>query len=210
MAYLCEKYGQIRDKSIFIGGDHLSSFSTVLSSLMRYGNDFKLVWIDAHADIHSFDSSPSWNLHGMVVRLLMTHSVPDVPRLLPSQICYIGLRSVEQAEWDFIHENNIMYVTSETLHSYNRNNALLSIRSFILDQHVHISLDVDAFDPSIISNTGTPEENGLSIVDFVSILNIIKSSGTHYATDIMEINPQLGDNDASVVTLKKVCSLLVD
>jgi len=77
---------------VFIGGDHLSSFSTILGSLIRYGNDFRLVWIDAHADIHSLDTSPSWNMHGMVVRLLMTHTIPNIKRLLPYQLFYVGLR----------------------------------------------------------------------------------------------------------------------
>jgi arginase len=204
MAEHCIDYSKSRDLSIFVGGDHLSAYATVMSSLIKYGNNFKLVWIDAHADIHSFESSPSWNLHGMVVRLLMTHNVTGVPKLLPSQLYYIGLRSVEEAEWSFIHEQDIKYISAEMLFSNNRNKYLKDFKKFIKNQVVHLSLDVDAFDSGIVSNTGTPESGGLQVSDFKSILEIIRYNSSNVAVDIMEINPELGDNDKGVEVLKDI------
>lgn len=80
---------------------------TVLGSLMRYGTAVWLIWIDAYTNIHIFESSPSKNLHGMVVRMFMTHTFPTIPQLLQSQLIYVGLHSVELVEMDFVKQHNI-------------------------------------------------------------------------------------------------------
>ena len=96
----CEKMiragkGTTHTHSLFIGGDHLTSMCTILASLKVHGKNFKLLWMDAHADIHNQSTSPSKNRHGMVVNMLINHTYAGIPRLDPSQIMYIGLRSTE-------------------------------------------------------------------------------------------------------------------
>jgi arginase len=203
----CLYYSMGRPHSIFMGGDHSTSFGTVMSSLRKYGNNFKLVWIDAHTDIHSFESSPSWNLHGMVVRMLMEHQYHGIPQLMPEQIIFIGTRSSEKPELDFIRQNNIQVIKMtdlqrDTIGSINR------LKNFIKGHNVHISLDVDVLDPTIMSSTGTREPGGLMIDGLIQILHIIDNNSNHYATDIMEFNPDLGNSDTSLQTIKKVIHFL--
>ena len=111
----CYKYINTYNHSIFFGGDHLSSYGTILGSLIKYGNNFKLLWIDAHTDIHSFETSPSKNLHGMVVNFLLNHNYENIPRLNSNQILYIGIRSVEQEEYNFITQWNISYISMKDI-----------------------------------------------------------------------------------------------
>jgi len=99
--------------SVFIGGDHLTSMCSVLASLKVYGNNFKLLWMDAHADIHNQKTSPSKNKHGMVVNMLINHSYTGIPRLDPAQVMYIGLRSTEREEDEFIKKWKIRTVLSK-------------------------------------------------------------------------------------------------
>jgi len=204
----CLKYSDNRAHSIFMGGDHLASFATILASLRKYGNNFKLIWLDAHTDIHSFETSVSWNMHGMVVRLLMTHSIKDVPQLHSDQILYIGLRSIDQEELSFIHTQKINMITMENW-KINKTASLEKIGDFVIYNKVHISLDVDVLDPSIMSCTGTPVENGMSLHDIKSIISTIRQYAvSHFATDIMEFNPQLGNFKVSFDTLKNIVDIL--
>jgi arginase len=204
----CLKYSSDRKHSIFMGGDHLASFATILASLRKYGNKFKLIWLDAHTDIHSFDTSVSWNLHGMVVRLLMTHTIKNIPQLQSDQILYIGLRSIDDDEIKFIRSNNINMITIEEWQN-NKKLSFEKLGDFVIYNNVHISLDVDVLDPTIMSSTGTPVENGMSIEDITNIIHIIREySSSHFATDIMEFNPQLGNFKVSFDTLKNIVAIL--
>jgi len=204
----CVKYSSNRKHSIFMGGDHLASFATILASLRKYGNNFKLIWLDAHTDIHSFDTSVSWNLHGMVVRLLMTHTIKNIPQLQSDQILYIGLRSIDDDEIKFIRSHNINMITIEEWKN-NKEASFEKLGDFVIYNNVHISLDVDVLDPSIMSSTGTPVENGMFIEDITNIIHIIREySSSHFATDIMEFNPQLGNFKVSFDTLKNIVAIL--
>lgn len=204
----CLKYSNQRKHSIYMGGDHLASFATILSSLRKYGNNFKLIWLDAHTDIHSFDTSISWNLHGMVVRLLMTHNIKDVPQLQSDQILYIGLRSIDDEEIKFIQSHNINMISMEEWKT-NKKASFEKLGDFVIYNNVHISLDVDILDPTIMSSTGTPVENGMSVEDINNIIHIIREySISHFATDIMEFNPQLGNFKVSFETLKNIVAIL--
>jgi arginase len=204
----CLNYSSQHKHSIFMGGDHLASFATILASLRKYGNNFKLIWLDAHTDIHSFDTSVSWNLHGMVVRLLMTHTIKNIPQLQSDQILYIGLRSIDDDEIKFIQSHNINMISMEEW----KNNKKLSFEklgNFVIYNNVHISLDVDVLDPTIMSSTGTPVENGMYVEDITNIIHIIREySSSHFATDIMEFNPQLGNFKVSFDTLKNIVAIL--
>ena len=204
----CLKYSNQRKHSIFMGGDHLASFATILASLKKYGNNFKLIWLDAHTDIHSFDTSISWNLHGMVVRLLMTHNIKDIPQLQSEQILYIGLRSIDDEEIRFIRLHNINMITMEEFRK-DKKASFEKLGDFVIYNNVHISLDVDVLDPTIMSSTGTPVDNGMSVEDIQNIIHIIREySVSHFATDIMEFNPQLGNFKVSFDTLKKIVDIL--
>jgi arginase len=204
----CLKYSNNRKHSIFMGGDHLASFATILASLRKYGNNFKLIWLDAHTDIHNFDTSVSWNLHGMVVRLLMTHNLKDIPQLLSDQILYIGLRSIDDEEIRFIQSHHINMISMEEWKN-NKKASFEKLGNFVIYNNVHISLDVDVLDPKIMSSTGTPVDNGMSIEDIKNIIDIIREySISHFATDIMEFNPQLGNFKVSFDTLKQIVDIL--
>ena len=204
----CLNYSDGKNHSIFMGGDHLTSFGTVLASLRKYGNNFKLVWMDAHTDIHSFESSVSWNMHGMVVRLLMTHTFKDIPTLKADQIIYIGVRSIDEEEINFIRKHNISMISMEEWKT-NKKASFEKLGNFVIYNNVHISLDVDVLDPSIMSSSGTLVENGMSLEDITNTIDIIREYCiSHFATDIMEFNPQLGNFKVSFNTLKKIVDIL--
>jgi arginase len=204
----CLRFSRSRSHSIFMGGDHSTSFGTVLSSLRKYGNNFRLIWIDAHTDIHSFESSPSLNLHGMVVRMLMEHAYTDIPQLKPEQLLFIGTRSSEIPELEFIRRKDIQVISMRQINT-NPRECFERIAHFVHNQNVHISLDVDVLDPSVMSSTGTREPDGLQIDELLAFINCVRyHCRSHFATDIMEFNPKLGNRRISIKTLKKIIDYL--
>ena len=196
--YILAKYITcIPECNIFVGGDHLTSFGTVLSSLIKYGNRFKLLWIDAHADVHSFETSPTKNLHGMVIRMLLSHTFRDVPKLLPEQILYVGLRSAEKEELDYIKKHKIKYMKD-----ININECL----AFCANSPVHISLDIDALN---FSSTGTPVPDGISEEQLYQLIRALKFQifnkllKRECIFDVMEYNPKISRNNAADISIIK-------
>lgn len=200
---ICFNYLNTYKHSIFFGGDHLTSFGTILGCLKKYNNNFKIVWMDAHTDIHNFDTSPSKNLHGMVVNFLLNHTYPDIPRLLPNQILYVGIRSVEKEEWNFIKKWNIDYIKMEDI-NIDLNRTINKIKKFVKSNNVHVSLDVDVFDPSIMFSTGTREPDGMYLDQFEVILETIKCNSNHFSTDIMEFNSKIGKKDKVQISIETI------
>jgi arginase len=197
----CEKMirGGAHTHSLFIGGDHLTSMCTILASLKVHGKKFKLVWMDAHADIHNQATSPSKNRHGMVVNMLINHTYAGIPRLDPSQIMYIGLRSTEPEEDEFIKKWRIRTVRADDLR-ISQTNSYRKIADFVTGSNTHISLDVDVLDPKEMTATATPAPRGVYLDQVLTIMGIVNSSArNYYATDIMEYNPKkfAGDADAA-------------
>jgi len=190
-----------------IGGDHYTSVATILGSLMIHGPRLRLVYLDAHGDIHNTKTSPSGNMHGMVLRSLIEHSTKGIPRLRPSQILYIGIRDLEKEEWDFIDKKKIQYIPAMAFHE-NNPTIWRTLSNFIGENPVHVSLDVDVLDPSFMSSTGTRAPNGISITDLEKVLNICKPD----FLDIVEYNPTIGtvkQRKTSLQTMKKIISWII-
>jgi arginase len=207
LANICFSKIDENDFTLFLGGDHYSSFATILGSLKKYDSRLRILWIDAHADIHSMKTSPSGNMHGMPVRFLMTHSFIDTPILKPEQIMYIGLRSVESEEWDFIHQKNIKYITAEEFHK-SPEKAYQRIGEFVKDSPLHISLDVDSLDPSIMCSTGTAVLGGLLLSHLQRILHTSnKNTESIVALDLMEYNPTIGSEEEKRVSKETMKSI---
>lgn len=188
----CEKMlrSTSTDHSVFIGGDHLTSMCSILASLKVYGNNFKLLWMDAHADIHNQKTSPSKNKHGMVVNMLINHTYSGIPRLNPSQVMYIGLRSTEPEEDEFIKKWKICTLYADDIRK-NEMKSYRKIKNFVLNSNAHISFDVDILDPSEMTATATPSPRGVYLNQVLTMLGIVNSSArNYYATDIMEYNPK--------------------
>ena len=188
----CEKMlrSTSTNHSVFIGGDHFTSMCSVLASLKVYGNNFKLLWMDAHADIHNEKTSPSKNKHGMVVNMLINHTYAGIPRLNPSQVMYIGLRSTEPEEDEFIKKWKIRTVYADDIRKH-ETNSYRKIADFVLNSNTHVSLDVDVLDPSEMTATATPAPKGVYLNQVLTVLGIVNSSArNYYATDVMEYNPK--------------------
>ena len=181
---------------VTIGGDHSIAYSTISSSLHTYKDSLHVVWIDAHTDIHTQSTSHSKNLHGMPVGHLMgfeNHPIAKFDRtnLDPSQITYIGIRDIDDAE-------------SERMNLFNIYSGLENLAERIKGKDVYISLDMDSMDPTVFPCTGTPVRKGLSLED---VLQIIQTVGTRaVGLDLVEFDPLVrrGASDACLEHIDKI------
>ena len=177
-----------------IGGDHSMSIATVADSIRRYP-DLKVIWMDAHADINTYENSNTKNFHGMPLSILTGIENESKlnfvrKRINPNNIMYVGIRDVDPFEKKVISDYQMKVVTIEEIHE-NPSAAWGKISNFIGNCPVHFSFDVDVLDPSVIPSTGTSVDNGLYLEPCKKIVdNMIRQN--LISVDITELNLTIG------------------
>jgi arginase len=202
-----------------IGGDHSIAIGSVSGTKMAYPNErLGVVWIDAHADLHSPWTTPSGNVHGMPLSLLMHiekkgRNKPRVytmdtwdrlrkigmsgPKLVPSDLVFIALRDYEEEEAAIIKEYGIKVITVDDLRAKGASAVVRETLAHLTAcEKIHVSFDVDSLDPSISIGTGTPVPNGLSLSEASELLAGFCSDSKTATLDVVEINPALDTGNA--------------
>ena len=178
-----------------IGGDHSMSIATVSDSIRRYPN-LKLIWMDAHADINTYDKSTTKNFHGMPLSILTgIEKDPSLKfikkNIKPKNILYIGIRDIDPFEQEIISKYNMNIITVDEIQELNNNTYWGKISNFIEDDPVHFSFDVDVLEPNVLPSTGTLVENGLQLEPCKYIIDNIMSKNV-VSTDLTELNLTIG------------------
>ncbi|MCO4754124.1 MAG: arginase [Bacteriovoracaceae bacterium] len=218
---LGEVISQELEKNRFVftlGGDHSLAVGT-LAGTLGHDPNVKIIWVDAHADINTPETSPSHNTHGMPVALamgLVKHEDAKgqfdwMPRLRPENIAYIGLRDVDPGEQKFIDDLGILAFTAEETKKLGIEKVLETILKNLDpegESNFHISFDVDGIDPQFFPSTGTPVAGGISLEEGKTIIESFVSTGRLLALDMVEVNPLLGNAQALQKTLESSISLV--
>ena len=206
---------------IVLGGDHSLAISTLSSSICKYGQDIKVLWFDAHADINSYTESNSKNIHGMVLNYLCNINIPKynfdcnsaplfkfIPskKLNPSNIMYIGIRDLDEYEKDVLKYYNIQRITCDNVNN-NPEMCIDKINTFIGNSKTHLSIDIDALDPLFVPCTGTPVDDGIQLDKLQYILKNMNTKNVIH-TDVVEYNPSLGNMQEQIRTQETIKSLL--
>lgn len=175
------------------GGDCGTAVAPIAYLNEKYAGKIGLLWIDAHADIHTPSTSPSGNFHGMPVRLLVgdpefTVHVP-VP-LRADQIAYLGLRNTEAEEDRVIKLNRIPRYTPPEL-KYNRplDEVLKRFQKSGIT-HLHLHVDTDVMDPSVWPHVHVPAPGGLMLERLIDILQYLRARMPVAGCCLTEYAPQ--------------------
>jgi arginase len=219
LAYEVYKYLRNNVFPIVVGGDHSIAIGSVSGTKMAYpGERLGVVWIDAHADLHSPWTTPSGNVHGMPLALLMHiekkgRNRPQVytmekwdmlrrvgtagPKLEPRDLVFIALRDYEPEEKAIIAEHGIKVITVDQLREKGAEAVVQETLGHLAAcQRIHVSFDVDSLDPSISMGTGTPVPNGLWVEEARVLLTGLCRDPRTTTLDVVEINPALDDKNA--------------
>ncbi len=200
---------------IFLGGDHSMAMGTVggVSALGATG----VIWIDAHADFNTPDTSPSGNLHGMPLAHLVGMGLPDLvnmgrpgPKIDPHHVVLIGLRNVDAGERDYLRR---IGMRAYTMRDIDERGLAAIAREAIIHvaglPRVHVSLDMDSLDPRFAPGVGTPVPGGLTYREAHLLMEMLAESRKVTSLDIVEINPILDDgNQTAEVAVELATSLL--
>jgi arginase len=195
--------------TLVIGGDHSVAFGTVAAAI-KCNPDVGVVWVDAHADLNTPLTSPSGNMHGMPLGLLMglcdPASIPgfewmqEVPQLKPEQLSYIGLRDVDKGEAKAIRDLGIQAFTMHDIDRYGIGGVVNQVLKNQGDRPLHLSYDIDAVDPIEAPSTGTVVRGGLTFREAHFVAEAISDTGNLKSMDIVEVNPQLEPGEGANMT----------
>lgn len=192
-----------------IGGDHSMAIATVADSLNRCPNNLKVIWIDAHPDINTYNSSISKNIHGMPLAYLTgldSNSNFDFIKnyLSFENLLYIGIRDIDEYEQKIIDKYSIKYIS---VHEFNSDfeKSIKKIKNFVSGCPIHISFDVDSIEPSKMPCTGTTSNDGLLVNNLFLLFRELYEHNIIINTDITELNLELGTTNDKV---KSLCNLM--
>ena len=191
---------------IMLGGDHTLATGTI-SAIARHcratGKRLRVLWLDAHSDCNTPESSPSGNLHGMPVSSLCGLGPAELaslsgttPALPASAFCQIGLRSVDTSEKLMIRELGLEVYDMRAIDELGMREVMRRALDGLLgtegeDTHLHLSFDVDFLDPDIAPGTGTPVRGGPTYREAQLCMEMIADTGRLASLDIVELNPAL-------------------
>lgn len=194
---------------LVLGGDHSMAIGTIAgiaNHCKKHKKRFGVIWIDAHADINTPDTSPSGNIHGMPVAVSLGYGPPELTKvggdftsLAPHQIAMIGLRSVDEGEAKLIKKLKIEAHTMSDLDKHGVHRIIAKVLSSMRAKvdHLHVSFDLDSVDPAIAGGVGTPVPGGLTYREAHLIMEAVAESGYMSSFEIAEVNPILDNRNAS-------------
>ena len=213
-----EVYEQLFDEffPVIMAGDHSTAYGTIAGIKKTHPKKrLGVVWIDAHADLHSPYTTPSGNMHGMPLAMacgidILECKVNDPkgetieyweqlknvgvagPKIYPEDIVFISVRDFEKPENYLINKHNINFIETEDVKKLGAEK--IAQKALQMLDHcdlIYVSFDVDSMDSRISTGTGTPVPNGLT-VDEAKVLNVeLAKNPKVCAWEIVEVNPTL-------------------
>ena len=201
---------------IVLGGDHSIALGTLGGLASRRGPG-AVLWIDAHADLNTPDTTPSGNVHGMPLAAALglagsSFESPSwtLPALQPERVAVIGARSIDPGERALIGD---LALAVHTMSDVDRR----GIEAVVADalerargaQFVHVSLDMDGLDPEVAPGVGTPVRGGLTYREAHLAMELVAATGLLSSLEIVEVNPILDrENTTAALAVELALSVL--
>ena len=189
----------IRDGTIpvFLGGDHSASIGSIGG--VTHDGECGLIWIDAHGDFNTPETSETGNIHGMALAILCGRGpkeLVDVGRagakLNPTQVILIGPRELDEIEKENLRASGCTIFTMRDIDELGMSTVIARALETLRDcRHIHVSLDMDSIDPNEAPGVGTPVSGGLTYREAQLLMETISDTGLLRSLDIMETNPIL-------------------
>lgn len=206
---------------VVLGGDHAISMGTVAGTASYFHereSKVGLIWIDAHADMNTPESTPSGNIHGMPLAVnigmgaeALTHLRGFAPKVNPKNVALVGIRSVDAQERINVRKSGIMSFTMRDIDERGMRSVMDEAIRVASNgtEGIHVSLDLDAVDPSEAPGVGTPVKGGLSYREAHLALEMIADSRKLLSIDCVEVNPVIDEaNRTAMLAVEFLCSAL--
>jgi arginase len=189
---------------VILGGDHSLAMGSVAGAAAHAGGRIGLLWIDAHADLNTPETSPTGNVHGMPLATLLGRGDPmllDIggksPVVLPRHAALLGVRDVDPGERALIRELGLAVYTMKELDERGTGTCIREALARVTKgtKGFHLSFDMDALDPEVAPGVGTPVPGGLTYREAHLACELVAETGKLLSLDVVEVNPILDERN---------------
>ena len=206
--HLAAAVGQALSRGRFalaLGGDHsvaVGTMSGVSQHFRERGQKAGIIWLDAHADMNTPDSSPSGNVHGMPLACIVGMGPPELTHLLgyapivdPRNAVIVGLRDVDQMEKPHVRDSGVRAFTMRHIDERGLRSVMEEAIRLACDGTAgfHLSLDMDFVDPQDAPGVGTPVRGGVTYREAHLAMEMICDSGQMVSMEVVEVNPVIDE-----------------
>lgn len=193
---------------LVLGGDHSIAIGTI-AGMASYCRTHKkrlgVLWIDAHGDLNTPETTPSGNIHGMPMAasvgngaIELTSVGGDFKKVDPKDVVLIGTRDLDEGERKFIRHSGISTFTMEEIDKHGMSTVMSrALRKLHQCDYLHVSFDLDGVDPQVAPGVGTPVKGGLNYREAHLIMETLNESGKMTSLEVVEVNPILDNRNQS-------------
>jgi arginase len=201
---------------LVLGGDHSVALGT-LGGLASVHGPGGVLWIDAHSDANTPETSPSGNVHGMPLAAALGLGGPGfesdawpLPAVDPRRVALIGARELDIGERRLLRETGIRVFTMSEIDRIGIERAVREALDVVSGSgFVHVSLDMDVLDPVVAPGVGTPVRGGLTYREAHLALELVAESRVAGSLEVVEVNPILDrENTTALTAVELVASAL--
>ena len=190
------------DFPLMLGGDHSLAMGSI-AGLLRVKPEPGLLWVDAHGDFNTADTSPSGNIHGMPASAACGLGHPDLLTAFrghfvdPGRVAYIGIRTLDVDEERLMHRAGVTVFSMYEVDKYGMREVVARALEVVTrgTDGVHVSFDIDAVDPLFAPGSGTPYSGGLTEREAHLLLELVAEAGVMTSMDMVEVNPILDEHN---------------
>ena len=218
IADACKDLGTAVQKSLedgymplVLGGDHsiaVGSVSGVGAHFRKEKKSIGCIWLDAHSDMNTPETSPSGNVHGMPLSALMGYGTEELydlfgykPKIEPQNVALVGVRDLDSHEKKFIKKLGVKAFTMREIDERGMHEVMSDALKYAMDDTdgVVVSLDMDFVDPSDAPGVGTPVRGGVTYREAHLAMEMIADSETMVSMEIVEINPVIDEHNRTAL-----------
>lgn len=212
LVYSCLK----ADSFPFIfGGDHSLGLGSIAGA-SKYFKNIGVIWIDAHGDINTEDTSPSGNAHGIPLGAALGYGNPALvnlyypgPKVKPESTFIIGARDLDEGEIQLAERIDLKIYTMDIVKKQGLKSVIDEVITKLKASNVdafHLSFDIDVLDKKLVPGTGTPVDGGFTLEEAKDLLKAFLETKMVRSMDFVELNPLLDEKDSTA----KLCIELID
>ena len=208
----------IKDKVLTLGGDHSIAIGSALASKKKH-NNIGIIWIDAHSDFHTLDSTISGNIHGMPFATICGQNGKELSYYFdgeyfnPKNAVLVGGRDIEDAEYVNLKKAGVKIFTTKDIKEHTSKKVMEEAFKIALDQTdgVHISYDIDVIDPDVAPGVSVKAANGINEEEAYIIADtIIEHKKDVKSIDLVEFNPLEDIDNKTYKITKNILNKLIN
>ncbi|HVS75182.1 MAG TPA: arginase [Candidatus Acidoferrales bacterium] len=226
IAETCKELAETAQKSLeegllplVLGGDHsiaVGSISGVSAHFRKQEKHVGYMWLDAHGDMNTPESSPSGNVHGMPLASVMGYGAPELvellgfkPKVEPQNVVLVGVRDLDTQEKRLVKKSGVHVFTMRDIDERGMREVMSEALKFAGDDTggIAVSLDMDFVDPSDAPGVGTPVRGGVTYREAHLAMEMIADTEAMVSLEVVEINPVIDEhNMTALLGVELVCS----